>query len=381
MKKILLLGASGSVGKQSLDVIRSHPDELKLVGLSVGKNIDFLRELLNEFQLEYVYCIDNQYELERAYPATKFYYGSDGLSRIVKEVSYDLLINALVGFSGFKPTLIAIQHQKDIALANKETLVAGGDIIMSEIKKYGVKIFPIDSEHSAILQCLQGHNSKQLRRLIITASGGAFRDKTRDELEDVTLQDALKHPVWSMGAKITVDSATMMNKAFEIMEAHYLYDVDYEHIDVLIHDESAIHSMVEYNDGSLIAQIASPDMHLPIKYALLYPDHLEDNNNNYLDFDKISAWHFRKIDYHRYPLVKLVKDAAKFGGTFGAILIGANDEAVRLFLHGRIKFIEIEQYVLNCLRAAHFNKNPSVDEIIRANEWAKDYVGNNWANS
>lgn len=381
MKNVLLLGASGSIGTQALDVFRQHKDKLRLVGCSVGKNIKQLESILEEFELEYVYCVETQYELEKAYPKTKFYYGIDGLLKIVKEESYDLLVNALVGFTGFKPTLLAIQNHKDIALANKETLVAGGDIIMPAIKEYGVNLYPIDSEHSAIFQCLQGHNKKDLKRLIITASGGAFRDKTREELKDVTLEDALKHPVWSMGNKITIDSATMMNKAFEVMEAHYLFDVPYDNIDVLIHPQSIIHSMVEYNDGSILAQLGVPDMHTAIKYALLYPEHLKDNDAHYLDFDELTSLIFNKIDYHRYPLVKLVKDAAKFGGTFGSILIGANDEAVRLFLHNRIKFVEIEQYVFNTLKAARFVKNPTVDEIIYANEWARDFVANSWANS
>lgn len=381
MKKVLLLGASGSIGKQALDVFRHHKDYLKLVGCSVGKNISFLREILNEFELEYAYCIDIDYNLERDFPNTKFYFGQDGLIKIVKEESYDLLINALVGFTGFRPTLYAIRNKKDIALANKETLVAGGDIIMPAIKEYGVNLYPIDSEHSAIFQSLQGHNKEDVKRLIITASGGSFRDKSREELKDVSLEDALKHPVWSMGSKITIDSATMMNKAFEVMEAHYLFDIDYDNIDVLIHPQSIIHSMVEYNDGSIIAQLGTPDMHTAIRYALLYPDHKEDPSTKYLDFDEITNLTFKKIDFHRYPLVKLVKDAAKFGGTFGSILIGANDEAVRLFLNGRIKFIEIEQYVLSALKSAKFIKNPSVDEIIYANEWAKDYVATSWANS
>ena len=381
MRKVLLLGASGSIGTQALDVFRNHRDKLKLVGCSVGENKDVLKDILKEFELEYVYCIENDYELERQYPKTKFYFGNEGLLKIVKEESYDLLVNALVGFLGFRPTLIAIQNHKDIALANKETLVAGGDIIMPLVKEYGINLYPIDSEHSAILQSLQGHNKDDVRRLIITASGGAFRDKTREELNDVTLQDALKHPVWSMGSKITIDSATMMNKAFEVMEAHYLFDIDYDNIDVLIHKQSIVHSLVEYNDGSLIAQLGTPDMHLAIKYALLYPNHIEDKNSRYLDFDEVTSLDFKKIDYRRFPLVKLVKDAAKFGGSFGAVLIGANDEAVRLFLHNRIKFVEIEKYVLSALKNAKFIKNPTVDEIIYANEWAKDFVATSWANS
>ena len=381
MKKILLLGASGSIGTQTVDIIRSHPEELQLVGASVGKNREYLESLLQTFSLEYVYCIDTDLELESRYPNTRFYFGSDGLNRIVKEESYDLLVNALVGFAGFKPTLLAINEGKNIALANKETLVAGGDIIMKAVKEKGVDLYPIDSEHSAIFQCLQGHEKKDVRRLIITGSGGSFRDLKREELADVTLKDALKHPVWSMGAKITIDSATMMNKGFEVMEAHHLFDIDYDHIDVILHKQSIVHSMVEYEDGSTIAQLGAPDMHLAIKYALLYPRHKADEKTSRLDWDMLTSLDFKKMDYKRYPLVKLAKDVGKYGGNFGAILIGANDEAVSLFLHERIKFCEIESYIFRTLEAARFVKDPGPEEIIRANQWAIEYVDSLWANS
>ena len=381
MKKILLLGASGSVGRQTVDVIKEHPDELKLVGISVYENTEFLREMLQSFDLEYVYARKTDEDIIRDHPGVRFYQGEKGLEEIVREESYDLLVNAVVGFSGFIPTLKAIEAGKDIALANKETLIVGGDIIMKRVREKKVRLLPIDSEHSAILQCIQGHSTKRIRRLLITASGGSFRDKTREELKDVTLEDALKHPTWSMGNKITIDSATMMNKGFEIMEAHYLFGLPYDRIEPLIHKASIVHSMVEFEDGTVIAQLSEPDMRLPIKYSLLYPDNVYDSTVSYMDFTKPVDLTFEKVDYARYPLVKLAKEIGGFGGNFGAVLVGANDETVDLFLNGRIRFCEIEKYIIKTLKAAHFVREPSVEELVEYNRWAKEYVRNAWANN
>lgn len=374
MKKILLLGASGSIGTQTIDIIRNHKDQLELVGASVGANTAFLSSLLDEFKLEYVYSIERLKEFETKYPKVKFYYGDDGLEKIVLEQSYNLLVNGLVGFVGFYPTIKAIENKKDIALANKETLVAGGDIVLEKIKENNVKLYPIDSEHSAIWQCLEGHKKDDIKRLIITGSGGSFRDKNRNELENVTVKDALNHPVWTMGSKITIDSATMMNKGFEVIEAHYLFDIPYEKIDVILHKESIVHSMVEYNDGSIIAQLGCPDMHLPIKYALLYPNHLSDSKSNYLDLDTLTSLNFKKMDYDRYPLVKLAKDKGIIGGNYGAVLIGANDEAVKLFLEEKILFMDIERFINKAINEMKFIAKPSVEDIIESNAWAKEFV-------
>ena len=381
MKRLILMGASGSIGTQTIDVINDHRDELDLVGVSVGHNLDYLQQLLDQFDLKYVYTIDEKPELASRYPGIRFFNGDKGLTEMARLDDYDMLVNALVGFVGFKPTLEAIMNHKDVALANKETLVAGGKIINDAIDKYGVRLYPIDSEHVAIWQCLQGHKFSDIRRLILTGSGGAFRDLNRDQLNDVTLAQALNHPVWNMGAKITIDSATMMNKGFEVIEAHYLFKLPYDKIDVIIHTESAVHSMVEYNDGSIIAQIGTPDMHLMIKYALLYPRHKGDAHTNYLDLAKLGSLNFRQMDYLRYPLVKLAKQVGSFEGNFGAILIGANDEAVSLFLKERIKFIEIETYIFKTLQAAHFLKDPTADQIIDSHRWAREYVDKLWANS
>ena len=381
MKRLILMGASGSIGQQIVDIVREFPDELKLVGVSVGKRVDYLGELLKEFDIRYAYSIEKDDYLMSQYPHVQFFYGTEGLVQMAKLQDYDMLVNALVGFAGFLPTLRAIENRKDIALANKETLVAGGNLINKALKEYHVNLYPIDSEHVAILQCLQGHDMKDVRRLILTASGGSFRDLSREQLKNVTLEQALNHPVWNMGAKITTDSATMMNKGFEIIEAHHLFNVPYDKIDVIIHLESTVHSMVEYNDGSIIAQLGSPDMHLMIKYALLYPEHRYDRNTKYLDLENLSSLNFRKMDYDRYPLVKLAKQVGGFDGNFGAILIGANDEAVSLFLNNRIAFIDIETYIFKTLKSAHFIVDPDASQIVESYAWAKDYVDQLWANS
>lgn len=381
MKRLILMGASGSIGTQTIDVIKQHQDELELVGVSVGKNVDYLKEILDTFKIKYAYTIEPDEELMEKYPDTKFYCGDNGLTSMANLSDYDMLVNALVGFTGFKPTLEAIKNHKDIALANKETLVAGGKIINEALKEYNVNLYPIDSEHVAIWQCMQGHKKEDIRRLIVTASGGAFRGYSRDQLVDATLAQALNHPVWNMGSKITIDSATMMNKGFEVIEAHYLFDIPYDKIDVILHKEAAVHSMVEYNDGSIIAQLGCPDMRLMIKYALLYPNHKWDRVSSYLDFDKITSLNFMKMDYSRYPLVKLAKQVGSFEGNFGAVLIGANDEAVSLFMKERIKFVDIETYIFKTLKVARFIKNPTADQIIESHKWAKEYVDKMWANS
>ena len=381
MKRIMLLGASGSIGTQTIDIIKQHRDELDLVGISVGQNIDFLVDVLNNFNIKYAYTIERNKVLEEKFPNVNFYYGYNGLIELVKKDDYDLLVNALVGFVGFVPTLEAIKNKKDIALANKETLVAGGKIIFNALRENKVNLYPIDSEHAAILQCMQGHKNKDIRRLIITASGGAFRDLSREQLKEATVQRALAHPVWNMGAKITIDSATMMNKGFEVIEAHYLFNMPYEKIDVILHKQSIVHSMVEYNDGSIIAQMGEPDMHLMIKYALLYPRHLYDKNVKYLDLDNLTSLDFKKMDYNRYPLVKLAKQVGSYEGNFGAVLIGANDEAVNLFLREKIPFVDIERYIFETLKAAHFIKDPTVEQLVQSHSWAKKYVDTLWAKS
>lgn len=374
MKKLLIVGASGSIGKQTVDVCEKHPDELKISGVAVGYNTDSLLEVLSNHDVEYAYSREKRPELEMLFPNVKFYYGEEGLIDIVKEADYDVLVNALVGFVGLMPTIEAIKRHKDVALANKESLVVAGDIVKGLVKETGVNLWPIDSEHSAIWQCLQGSSLKDVNKLIITASGGAFRDLNRNQLASVTLEQALAHPTWDMGEKITIDSATMMNKGFEIMEAHYLFDIDYDDIDVVIHDESIVHSMVEYKDGSVLAQMSHPDMRIPIQYALLQPSHQESPYEKKLDLASIGELHFRKMDYERYPLVKIVKDIGKFGGNIGSIINGANDEAVDMFIKGSISFLDIEEAVKFALRSIPYKKDASLDDIIRSNKEARDLV-------
>ena len=371
MKRVIVLGASGSIGTQSIDVIKDHDDELELVGISVYNQKDYALKLLKEFKLSFVALKEKDEELEKQYPDTTFFYGENGLEEIVKVKNYDLLINALVGFNGFIPTLRAIENNKDVALANKETLVSGGDIIYDALKASKSHLYPIDSEHSAIDQCLS--DNKAVKSLIITASGGAFRDLSREELKNVTKEKALNHPVWAMGAKITIDSATMMNKGFEVIEAHHLFNVAYKDIKVLIHPESIIHSMVEYTDGSIIAQLSCPDMRLPIQYAIL---RRHDIRHDYkpLDLAKVMTLNFKEIDLKRFPLLKLAFEAGEKGGNLPCVLNGANDEAVRLFLEDKITFLKIEEVIFEAIKKAEYIPKPGVQDLIKTHNWAKEFV-------
>ena len=344
MRYLYIVGASGSIGRQTLDIVKANPNEFKVVGLSVGRDLNLAKELIEEFKPEIVCFREEKCELSYN---PKIVYGDQGLLEVSKyhNDKYDdeVFVNALVGISGLLPTVYAIKSKKTICLANKETLVVAGDIIKSLVKENGVDLVPIDSEHSAILQCLQGEKKSEVKRLLITASGGSFRNRTRDELTDVTVSDALKHPNWKMGAKITIDSATMMNKGFEVIEAHYLFDMPYNKIEAVLHPESIIHSMVEYNDGTIKAELGTADMHTPISYALRYPSHnnLESDNLDIFNLDL----HFRKLEYKRYPCLLYAYMAAKSGGIYYAVLNAANEAAVKLFLEGKIKFLQIEDII------------------------------------
>lgn len=371
MRKVILLGASGSIGKQTLDIIEDHRSEIEVVALSVGYNIDFLRSYLKDHDILCAYAIKVPEDIKEAYPDVTFYEGEELLSLL--DVEYDLLINALVGFVGFRPTLKAIRAGKDVALANKESLVVGGELIKDAMQKSGSKLYPIDSEHSAIYQCLKGSSNKEIKRLIITASGGAFRDMKRSELSDVKKEDALKHPTWSMGPKITIDSATMMNKAFEIIEAHYLFDIPYEKIDVIEHRESIVHSFVEFNDGSILAQLSEPDMRLPISYAL-FDAHLPYSASKSLDLAKVGGLHFQELSYRRFPLLEVAKLAGKIGGDLLAYLDGANDTAVELFLKDRIPFLMIEEVIIECLKHFDIDKDADEEAIEKAYEKARSFT-------
>lgn len=375
MKNIVILGASGNIGQQTLDIIRSFPQEFKLIGVSVGKNIGALKSILSEFKtIKYIVSREKNFEIALSYPQLEYFSGDSGLLKLVSIKECDLVVNALVGFVGFLPSLRTLENDKDLALANKETLVSGGEIIKKTLATSKGKLYPIDSEHSAIWQCLQGNNKKDIRRLIITASGGSLRNKKRSELVTITKKEALNHPTWSMGQKITIDSATMMNKAFEIMEAHYLFDIPYSQIEVLLHKESVVHSLVEYQDGSQLAQLGLADMRLPITYALRYPDHNKSISNTYLDLAKIGSLHFEKLNLLRYPIVKLIKEIAPFGGNFGAVLNGANDVAVYAFLQEKISFLEIEKLVFLAIKKMQFIVKPTVSDILASDAFARNIV-------
>lgn len=378
MKKLLILGISGSIGTQTVDVIREHPEDFEIVGCSVYSNIEYLQAILKEFKIKYA-CIDKKdHLLEATYPDTKFYYGEEGLCQMTAELDYDILVNALVGISGLIPTLTAILNKHDVALANKETLVVAGDLVMKLASNNKVNIRPVDSEHSAIYQCLNGESKEYVKRLIITASGGAFRHLTHEELANVTLEEALHHPTWKMGKKVTVDSATMMNKGFEVIEAHHLFDIDYDHISVLQHSESIIHSMVEYNDRSVIAHLANPDMRIPIQYAISMPDRLSNDSLTSLNLEDIAELHFSKIDFKRYPLLELAYYVGKMGGNLGAALNAADEEAFNLFINEKIRFIDIEEIVIDAVKNAEYIAKPNLEELFKTDKKTRQYIKDKW---
>ena len=383
-KRILLLGASGSIGTQTIDIIEQHPEQYELVSFGVGKNIDYARKLLTKYPVSLISVErkEDSEELQKEFPHTRVTYGNAGLVELVTSVNYDLLVNALVGFVGLEPTLKALETKHNVALANKETLVVGGELVNKAALENGCIITPIDSEHSAIAQCLAGNPYKQIKKLIITASGGSFRKKTREELKDVTVEEALSHPNWTMGAKITIDSATMMNKGFEVMEAHYLFDIPYEQIDVLMHDESIIHSMVEYKDGAVMAELGTPDMRIPIQYAISDPENLrsELNLGESLDLAKVATMHFHAPDYNRFPLLKLAYDIGQNPGTNQAVLNASNEVANAAFRNHRIPFLMIEEVVFKTIEAFENKPVTSLKELIevdqKARKYAEDYIRN-----
>ena len=383
-KRILLLGASGSIGTQTIDIIEQHPEQYELVSFGVGKNIDYARKLLTKYPVSLISVErkEDSEELQKEFPHTRVTYGNAGLVELVTSVNYDLLVNALVGFVGLEPTLKALETKHNVALANKETLVVGGELVNKAALENGCIITPIDSEHSAIAQCLAGNPYKQIKKLIITASGGSFRKKTREELKDVTVEEALSHPNWTMGAKITIDSATMMNKGFEVMEAHYLFDIPYEQIDVLMHDESIIHSMVEYKDGAVMAELGTPDMRIPIQYAISDPENLRSvlNLGESLDLAKVATMHFHAPDYNRFPLLKLAYDIGQNPGTNQAVLNASNEVANAAFRNHRIPFLMIEEVVFKTVEAFENKPVTSLKELIevdqKARKYAEDYIRN-----
>ncbi|MDR6997908.1 1-deoxy-D-xylulose-5-phosphate reductoisomerase [Neobacillus niacini] len=376
MKTISLLGATGSIGTQTLDIIREHPAEFQLAAMSVGKNINLARKFIQEFKPQLVSVQDYQdcATLNSEFPNTIFTFGHEGLIEVAIYEKADILVNAVLGSVGLNPTLQAIESGKVIAIANKETLVTAGHLVMDAVKRNNVILLPVDSEHSAIFQALQGEKHKNIERLILTASGGSFRDRSRMELEDVTVEDALNHPNWSMGAKITVDSATMMNKGLEVIEAHWLFDMPYEKIDVLLHKESIIHSMVEFHDSSIIAQLGTPDMRVPIQLALTYPDRAPLPSANRLNLAQIGKLHFQEMDLERFRCLRFAYHAGKEGGTMPTALNAANEVAVAAFLEGKIRFLQIEDLIEKAIHAHQTIEHPSLAAIQEVDKETRQFV-------
>jgi 1-deoxy-D-xylulose-5-phosphate reductoisomerase len=376
LKTISLMGATGSIGTQTLAIIREHPEEFKLAAFSVGKNIDLARKIIMEFQPELVSVQSKDVcnTLRAEFPHTKFTYGEEGLIEIAVYQNADILVNAVLGSVGLDPTLQAIESGKTIAIANKETLVTAGHLVMEAAKRNHVSLLPVDSEHSAIFQALQGESEKNIERLILTASGGSFRDRSRKELENVTVEEALHHPNWSMGAKITIDSATMMNKGLEVIEAHWLFNMPYEKIDVLLHKESIIHSMVEFHDTSIIAQLGTPDMRVPIQFALTYPDRMPLPSGNRLNLAAVGELHFTEMDLERFRCLDFAYKAGKIGGTMPTVLNAANETAVAAFLEGRIRFLQIEDLIEKALSTHQPSEHPSLKLIQEVDRETREYV-------
>jgi 1-deoxy-D-xylulose-5-phosphate reductoisomerase len=388
MKKcISILGSTGSIGVQALDVVRnlnmiSNPD-IRVLGLTADKNIDLLEKQAREFKPEAISITEPQLAKELASRLDgqniRVFSGNEGLNRIATLKDIDMVLNSIVGVAGLIPTFEAIKHKKNIALANKETLVAAGRLIMEEIKKNNVKIIPVDSEHSAIFQCIMGNNEKNISKLILTASGGPFRGLRYEDLTYITPEEALKHPNWKMGNKITIDSATLMNKGLEVIEAKWLFDINEENIEVLIHPQSIIHSMVEYIDGSVIAQLGSPDMRIPIQFALTYPER-SCNSFSRLDLIKKSPLTFEEPDWNTFPCLKLAYQALEESGTMPAVMNRANEIAVDLFLNRKIGFNQIPEIIEKVMKNHIVNKNPTINDIIEVDKWAIEEAGILWEN-
>lgn len=379
-KAISILGSTGSIGTQTLDIVRSHPDKFRVVGLAAGRNIDLLVKQVTEFKPEIVATHDESLlpdlkERLKDFTETQVIAGKEAIAEVARYGDSESVVTGIVGCAGLLPTIAAIEAGKDIALANKETLIAGGPVVLPLIEKHGVKLLPADSEHSAIFQCLQGVPEGGLRRIILTASGGAFRDLPVEKLKTVTVKDALKHPNWSMGQKITIDSATLMNKGLEVIEAHYLFGKDYDDIDIVVHPQSIIHSLIEVQDTSVLAQLGWPDMRLPLLYALSYPDRIY---TDWKKFDLVTAGDltFREPDHDKYPCMNLAYAAGRAGGSMPAVLNAANEQAVALFLEEKIEFLDIPRLIEKvCDRHTADNKTePTLDDILQADQWAREQV-------
>lgn len=372
MKKISLLGSTGSIGTQCLDIIRENRDKYQVVALACGSNVDLLSEQIEEFSPVLAAVADEKaaQELQKKYPGTEFSWGRQGLIDVAC-ADCDMVVNGLMGIRGMEPTYHAIMSGKDVALANKETLVAGGEIIMKAAYEKAIKLLPVDSEHSAIFQCLEGNKGRNINRILLTASGGPFRGFSKEELEHVTLEQALKHPNWSMGKKITIDSATMMNKGLEVIEAKWLFDVDVEKIEILVHPQSILHSAVEFEDKSIIGQMGLADMRIPISFALCYPDRLPSKEPGLDFFSQGARMTFEKPDTEVFKCIKLAYESSKAGGTYPVTLNGANETLVELFLKKKIKFTDIQNILERILEAHSPAYNLDLEGIMEADRKAR----------
>lgn len=373
MKHISLLGSTGSIGKQTLEVVAANPDKLKVRALAAHRSDELLEQQIRQFEPDIAVLSDKDAAARLAahyHGKTKILAGDEGLLAAATYDGADTVLASMVGYAGLRPTLAAIECGKNIALANKETLVAAGSLVMAAVRKHGVSLTPVDSEHSAIFQSLRGGAEKEVKRLIVTASGGPFRGKKRSELENVTLAQCLKHPNWSMGPKVTLDSSTLANKGLEVMEAHWLFDMPYDKIDVVVHPQSIVHSLVEFCDGSVIAQLGEPDMRLPIQYALSWPDRF-DYSFEQLDLVKAASLTFEAPDLEAFPSLKIAVDCGKAGGTLPCAFNAANEEAVNAFLHDKIKYLDIP-YITAAVTQAHDNvAEPQIEDIEQADAWAR----------
>lgn len=385
MKNISILGATGSIGTQTLDVIRNSEDEIKLIGITANSSVEKMKDIIKEFKPKYVGMMDESSAndikefCKKEYPNIEVLKGMDGLVKIATLDEIDTVVTSVVGMIGLKPTIAAIEAKKDIALANKETLVVAGELVMKKAKENNVKILPVDSEHSAIFQSLSGYNNKDINKIILTASGGPFRGKTTEDLKEVTVKEALKHPKWNMGQKISIDSATLMNKGLEVIEAHFLFDTDYDNIEVVVHPQSIIHSMVEYKDASVIAQLGTPDMRLPIQYALNYPER-KGMIANPLNFYELGALTFEKPDLETFKCLRFAYEAGKIGGLAPTILNGANEEAVALLLDEKIKFLQIAEIIEDCMNVfkENYYDEITLDSVIELDKKVREYIRMKW---
>jgi len=383
-KKFSLLGSTGSIGTQTLDIVAEHPDKFQIVALAAGSNVELLAEQVRKFrpQLVGLRNADKVSELKELLKGLDYtpeiVTGDAGNAAVAEHPDAESVVTGIVGCAGLQPTVAAIKKGKNICLANKETLIAGGPAILPLADKHGIKILPADSEHSALFQCIQGLPEGGLRRIILTASGGAFRDWPAEKLKEVRVQDALKHPNWSMGKKITVDSATLMNKGLEVIEAHYLYGTNYDNIEIVIHPQSIIHSMVETADSSVLAQLGWPDMRLPILYTMSWPERVMTSEETWprLDFIKMGNLTFKKPEHEKYPSMNLAYAAGRAGGTMTGVLSAANEQAVEMFIDERIHYLDIMRVVEKACEAHRkdFVAAPSLEDIVHYDQWARQYV-------